>query len=410
MKIIHTSDAEKNIIEKNIHHKRTKSDKKDYLNKLYNKPWGYEYLTYQTENIGIWILHINQNQKTSVHCHFNKGSMLIALSGSFRIDTYDSFYILNENEIMYFPANTFHGIMSYSTIGVILEIEIYSEEITYSDKNDLLRLRDIYNRDKTTYEGSATETNIEIDNSVNFHIKNNFTIGDSNIQIKKYAKSEKYMPNNCVNTVNVLLDGKIINNNILTAGAIIDSSRELQFISTEFTIMTIQNTYCNENAKIIYSKEHLTDILNSAPFYNIGLTSGCFDILHKGHINNLKLSKNMCNTLFVCLSSDEQIKNLKGDSRPVNNITDRMRMLSHMYFIDYIILYDEIDNATEKELDNIMNILKPDYWFKGTDYTEEQIRIKHPTLKNIQLFDNISNVSTTGIINKIVSIVSNQNM
>ena len=115
----------------------------------------------------------------------------------------------------------------------------------------------------------------------------------------------------------------------------------------------------------------------------------------------------MCNTLFVCLSSDEQIKNLKGDARPVNNIADRMRMLSHMYFIDYIILYDEIDNITEKELDNIMNILKPDYWFKGTDYTEEQIRIKHPTLKNIQLFDNISNVSTTCIINKIVS---NQNM
>jgi D-beta-D-heptose 7-phosphate kinase/D-beta-D-heptose 1-phosphate adenosyltransferase len=171
--------------------------------------------------------------------------------------------------------------------------------------------------------------------------------------------------------------------------------------------MTIQNIYCNENAKIIYSKEHLTDLLSSTQFYNIGLTSGCFDILHKGHINNIKLSKNMCNTLFVCLSSDEQIKNLKGDARPVNNIADRMRMLSHMYFIDYIILYDEIDNITEKELDNIMNILKPDYWFKGTDYTEEQIRIKHPTLKNIQLFDNISNVSTTCIINKIVS---NQNM
>jgi bifunctional ADP-heptose synthase (sugar kinase/adenylyltransferase) len=110
----------------------------------------------------------------------------------------------------------------------------------------------------------------------------------------------------------------------------------------------------------------------------------------------------MCNTLFVCLSSDKQIKNLKGETRPVNNITDRIRMLSHMYFIDYIILYDEIDNRTEQELDNIMNIIKPDYWFKGNDYTEAQIRVKHPTLKHIQLFENVSNVSTTSIIDKIV--------
>jgi mannose-6-phosphate isomerase-like protein (cupin superfamily) len=219
MKIINASAAEKNIIEKNVQCKREKSDKKDYLNKIYNKPWGYEYLSYQTEHIGIWILHINQTQKTSVHCHFNKDSMLIALSGSFRIDTYDNFHILNENEIIYFPANTFHGIMSYSDIGIILEIEIYSNEITYSDKNDLLRLRDIYNRDKTTYEGSVIETDIEIDKSINFHSKKNFTMGDCNVKIKKYTKSEKYIPNNCINTVNVLLDGKVLDNNILAPDA-----------------------------------------------------------------------------------------------------------------------------------------------------------------------------------------------
>jgi bifunctional ADP-heptose synthase (sugar kinase/adenylyltransferase) len=72
-----------------------------------------------------------------------------------------------------------------------------------------------------------------------------------------------------------------------------------------------------------------------------------------------------------------------------------------MSFIDYIILYDEIDNKNEIELDNIMNILKPDFWFKGSDYKEVEIRNKHPILKNIVLFENVVNVSTTTIINKI---------
>ena len=76
-------------------------------------------------------------------------------------------------------------------------------------------------------------------------------------------------------------------------------------------------------------------------------------------------------------------------------------MLSHMNFIDYIILYNEIDNNTEKELDNIMNLLTPEYWFKGSDYEEPIVRAKHPTLKNICLFDNVPNVSTTIILSKI---------
>jgi D-beta-D-heptose 7-phosphate kinase/D-beta-D-heptose 1-phosphate adenosyltransferase len=112
------------------------------------------------------------------------------------------------------------------------------------------------------------------------------------------------------------------------------------------------------------------------------------------------MSKSKCSKLFVCLSSDKQISELKGDSRPINNIADRIRMLSHMNFIDYIILYDEIDNVNEKELDNIMNLLEPEYWFKGSDYDETVVRSKHPMLKNICLFENVPNVSTTLIISK----------
>ena len=401
MQFVNTSEEEINISKK--YETRNNSEKKNYLNTRFDKPWGYEYLTYQTENIGIWILHINKNEKTSLHCHFKKDTMLIGLSGSFRIDTYNDFYILNENQSMYFPSNTFHGIMSYSEIGIILEIEIYSNEITYSDKDDLLRLKDIYNRDKNTYSSSVVEKQLSDENSINFHIKSNFIIGNSEINIKKYNSkiSSVYLEKYENTSVKILLDGKIVFNNILAPGSMLKCQSDIKLINNECTIMEINNLYFKENSKIVHSKEHLTDIIKKYNFENIGLTSGCFDILHKGHINNLKLAKNNCDTLFVCLSSDKQIRELKGKNRPINCIFDRIRMLSHMNFVDYIILYNETDNNTEQELDNIMHILKPDFWFKGNDYNEYQIRKKHPVLKKIYLFNNIPEISTTMIVNKM---------
>jgi len=404
-KIIIPTTSELNVSEKYDYHSRKNSTFKNYLNTVFEKPWGHEYLTYQNDKIGIWILHILKHQKTSLHCHFKKDSLLIVLSGSFKIETYDSYYILNELESLYFPANAFHGIQSYSDNGIILEVEIYSNQITYSDKNDLLRFKDIYNRDKNTYEGSVVEKKIELKESINFHDKKEFRFQDTNINIQKkkridtiHMKDDFYKNKN--DTI-ILLSGNILNGNVLHPGSIIDQEKDIIIIDDEIEYMILSNDYKLENKKIIYNKEHLIDLIHSFHFTNIGLTSGCFDIMHKGHIHNLKSCKKKCDTLFVCLSSDKQIKELKGKDRPVNNIKDRTIMLSTISFIDYIVLYDEIDNASEKELDNIMSIINPEFWFKGSDYTENEIRKKHPILKNICLFDNIANVSTTNIINNI---------
>ena len=76
MKIVIPLDEEIEIAKKCGHYNREKSEKQDYINKIFKKPWGYEYLTYQTEQIAIWILHINKEEKTSLHCHFRKASIL----------------------------------------------------------------------------------------------------------------------------------------------------------------------------------------------------------------------------------------------------------------------------------------------------------------------------------------------
>jgi len=403
----------------------------DYLNKGYIKPWGYEYMAYQNKDVGVWILHVNQDQQTSVHCHFHKDTVLCVLTGTFRIDLYEGFKILNEGDVCYIPACMFHGIFAYSPNAVVLEVEVYHTYtdqygtiLQHSDKNDLLRLRDVYTRDKNTYIGSAMEyTAAGSDgNDIkypfhNLHTSNRIVYGNTVVEIAASGGGGGG-GGSATGAIHILLQGRVYNRDfvLLSPGSIIemihdaaDNTNSNSNNNNETNVvLRITNLYQDDNRKLIYTKTHLSDIVkmlrDSAS--NVvkrvtGLTSGCFDIFHSGHISTLKQSKSMCDIFFVCLSSDKQIREIKGADRPVNHIEDRARMLLTMPFIDYVILYDETDNIYEKELDNIMIMIQPDIWFKGSDYTERGIRARHPSLKRIVLFYNIENKSTTNIIKKI---------
>jgi rfaE bifunctional protein nucleotidyltransferase chain/domain len=400
----------------------------DYLNKGFIKPWGYEYMAYQSKDVGVWILNVNQGLQTSVHCHFHKDTVLCVLSGTFRIELYNDFKILNEGDICYIPACMFHGIFAYSPNAVLLEVEVYHRytdcgidgtdgvRLEHSDKNDLLRLRDVYTRDKNTYMGSAIEYTTG-DASGNDFVYPFYNLHTSDIVYGSTIVSKDAFVKTVAGTLTILLEGQIRTSGcaILSPGSIVDTDNSNATASTENTsVLRIMNLYQDDNRKLIYTKTHLCDIIRSlrGPLGEItgskcnkrpviGLTSGCFDIFHSGHISTLKQSKNMCDVFFICLSSDKQIREIKGPSRPVNHIEDRARMLLTMPFIDYVILYDETDNVYEKELDNIMLMIQPDVWFKGSDYTERGIRGKHPSLKRIVLFNNLENKSTTNIISKI---------
>ena len=381
--------------------KRENSCKINYKNKVNDKPWGKEYLAYQNEKIGIWVLHVNKDQETSLHCHFKKDTILFPISGCFKINLYDKFKILNLFDCLYIPRNTFHGIHSYTNDGILMEIEIYTEDIEYTDKNDLLRIKDIYNRDKNRYETSVAEREPNENEIMDFN--NNYTNysinGGTELSIMRInSLSELKMSYEMV----LILDGCLYSDCIrITSGSFIDLKKDYSFLTKNVDVLCLSNLYHKCLKKIIYSKNHLFDFFKIKNLNNIGLTSGCFDILHEGHITNLKLCRKYCDNLFVCLSSDSQIKRLKGDTRPINNIEDRINMLINFDFIDIIILYDEINDELESELDNIMNIVNPCIWFKGSDYNKEDILKKHPNLKKIKLFDLIKGKSTTNIINKI---------
>lgn len=390
---------EDNICNKCYNKKRENSKFIDYIGKINDKPWGKEYLAFQNKHIGIWILIVNKDQETSLHCHFKKDTILMPISGSFKINLFNSYLQLGIFELVYVPRDTFHGIHSYIDNSVLMEIEIYIEDIQYTDKNDLLRIKDIYNRDKDKYETSVTERIPFEGETMLFKYPNKYNIDNTKIEIMRV---------NNLDTIKnefekiILLEGCLFSDSKkISEGSIIDNNKEYSLLTKEIEVLCFSNIDYKNFNKIIYSKNQLTDLINLNKFKNIGLTSGCFDILHEGHIKTLKSCKKKCDTLFVCLSSDEQIKRLKGEKRPINNLNDRIYMLINYTFIDYIILYNETNDILESELDNIMNIINPDTWFKGSDYKKEEIIYKHPSLKNIQLLDFVDGKSTTNIIKKI---------
>jgi rfaE bifunctional protein nucleotidyltransferase chain/domain len=99
----------------------------------------------------------------------------------------------------------------------------------------------------------------------------------------------------------------------------------------------------------------------------IVFTNGCFDILHRGHIEYLSQARDKGGVLVIGLNSDDSVKRIKGEGRPVQDGMSRALALASLRFVDAVILFDE---DTPYELIKFVN---PDVLVKGGDYTEETI-------------------------------------
>jgi mannose-6-phosphate isomerase-like protein (cupin superfamily) len=120
----------------------------DYKDVLVNKPWGYEYLCYQNEELAIWFLHIAFDQQTSFHCHPNKNTGFVVLDGQVELSFMRNSIQLSAMDKIHIFRSRFHSTKALSKDGAyILEIE------TPEDKHDLVRLEDSYGRESTGYEG-----------------------------------------------------------------------------------------------------------------------------------------------------------------------------------------------------------------------------------------------------------------
>lgn len=128
-------------------------------------------------------------------------------------------------------------------------------------------------------------------------------------------------------------------------------------------------------------------------------TNGCFDILHRGHVEYLAKAKELGDVLIVGLNSDSSVKQIKGDGRPIVSQEDRAFILSNLAFVDYVVIFDE---PTPYEL--ISKII-PDVLVKGSDWAIEDVVGRDIVEANggrVVLVELTPNRSTTNIIKTIL--------
>lgn len=120
----------------------------DFENVIVNKPWGYEYLMYQSDKIGIWYLHIAKGRQTSLHCHPGKKTGYILLSGEAEVTFLNDSTHLEAVSKLMLREGLFHSTKALSQDGVyVIEVE------SPPDKTNLVRFDDAYGRKGQPYEG-----------------------------------------------------------------------------------------------------------------------------------------------------------------------------------------------------------------------------------------------------------------
>lgn len=130
----------------------------------------------------------------------------------------------------------------------------------------------------------------------------------------------------------------------------------------------------------------------------IVLVNGVFDVLHKGHIELLKYAKSIGDVLYVAIDSDERVKSIKGNNRPINSVEDRVYILNAIKYVDKVFVFDTLD-----ELRGLHRSISPDTLVKGSDWDEEYIRKNDGVLDKtkIVMFRRIDDYSTTSLIDKM---------
>ncbi|MCR4416156.1 MAG: D-glycero-beta-D-manno-heptose 1-phosphate adenylyltransferase [Ignavibacteria bacterium] len=127
-------------------------------------------------------------------------------------------------------------------------------------------------------------------------------------------------------------------------------------------------------------------------------TNGCFDIIHRGHIDYLNRAKALGDYLVVALNSDESVRRLKGEGRPINKLEDRAFVIANLKAVDFVVSFDE-DTPFE-----IISAIIPDVLVKGGDWSIENIVGRDIVEANggkVYSLPYVENYSTTNIINKM---------
>ena len=143
-------------------------------------------------------------------------------------------------------------------------------------------------------------------------------------------------------------------------------------------INQLLTTYRRENFKLVF-------------------TNGCFDLLHKGHLDLLSNASDFGDKLFVGLNSDKSVKQLKGESRPIQNEKTRAQKLLELEYVNHVIIFEDL--IPQK----LIHTISPDVLVKGGDYKKNEIvGAKHVISSGgvVKIIPLTPGFSTTSIIEK----------
>lgn len=124
-----------------------------------------------------------------------------------------------------------------------------------------------------------------------------------------------------------------------------------------------------ENAAPILLRDQLAEFADHvrARGLKVILANGCFDLVHAGHVRYLAGAKALGGELLVAINSDEQVRKLKGASRPVISQYERAEIVAAFRFVDAVTIFDE------PTVEEIIQTVRPDFHAKGTDYTTDSV-------------------------------------
>jgi len=127
----------------------------------------------------------------------------------------------------------------------------------------------------------------------------------------------------------------------------------------------------------------------------IVFTNGCFDLLHSGHVTGLEQASALGDVLIIGVNTDESIRQLKGEARPVTPLADRLRVLAALGCVDYVVPFGDL---SPREL---IRLIRPDVYTKGGDYTRQTLP-ETPLVEElggeVVILPYVEHQSTTGLI------------
>ena len=134
---------------------------------------------------------------------------------------------------------------------------------------------------------------------------------------------------------------------------------------------------------------------NKGTLKKIIFTNGCFDILHRGHLNYLKEARGLGDYLIVGINSDDSVSRLKGSDRPINCLSDRILMLESLKFVDEVVSFSEDDPY------ELIKKINPDVLVKGGDYENKSI-VGSDLVNEVILINFTEGYSTTNFLKRTI--------